>query len=231
MDKAQMEDIPQYTEREEIANSVTHGIGIPLSIAGLAVLVSLTASRSDVWAVVSSSIYGAMLIVLYTSSTLYHSFRRPEIKRVLRKFDHAAIFLLIAGTYTPFVLGPLRDYSPWGFSWGWGLFGIEWGLALAGVILKFWFTGHFEVLSTAVYIGMGWLILLVLKPLYDAMSVPGLCFLVIGGVCYTSGVAFYVRDKMPYNHAVWHLFVLAGSIFQYFAITTTIIPDALSAEK
>jgi hemolysin III len=223
MDKTQIEQAPQYSDREEIANSVSHGIGIALGIAGLTVLVVFTALRSDVWAVVSSAIYGASLVLLYTTSTLYHSFRAPEIKRVLRKFDHAAIFLLIAGTYTPFVLGPLREDGPW----GWILFGIVWGLALAGVILKFWFTGRFGALSTGIYIGMGWLIVLAAKPLYLTMSAAAVCFLVAGGVCYTGGVIFYTRKQMPYHHAIWHLFVLAGSIFQYFAVTGTIIPAAL----
>jgi hemolysin III len=187
-----------------------------LSIAGLAVLVTLSALHNDAWAVVSSAIYGTTLIALYLSSTLYHSLRPPAAKRILRKFDHAAIFLLIAGTYTPFVLVPLRG------PWGWSLFGIVWGLALVGIILKFWFTGRFRALSTGIYIGMGWLIVIALKPLYNAMSLPGVLCLIAGGLCYTGGVFFYTRKQMPYHHAIWHLFVLAGSIFQYFSIVDTL---------
>ncbi|MDR1817852.1 MAG: hemolysin III family protein [Puniceicoccales bacterium] len=211
-------DLPPSTLGEEIANSVTHGIGAALSIAGLSVLVVLAVRLADVWAVVNASIYGATLVVLYTCSTLYHSIRHPGAKRLLRKFDHAAIYLLIAGTYTPFVLGPLRG------ALGWSIFGIIWGLALAGVVMKFRFTGRFEVLSTLLYVGMGWLILIALKPLFAQMSTTGVALLVAGGVSYTAGVVFYLKDAKPYFHAVWHLFVLGGSVLQYFSVLTTIVP-------
>ncbi|MDR2845480.1 MAG: hemolysin III family protein [Puniceicoccales bacterium] len=217
MNRTDTNDDFQYSPMEEVANSISHGIGIALSIAGLSVLVTFAALHGDAWAVVSSAIYGASLVVLYSTSTLYHSFRVPALKRLLRKFDHAAIFLLIAGTYTPFVLGPLRGPL------GWGLFGVVWGLALAGIVLKFWFTGRFEALSTGVYIGMGWLIVFALKPLIAAMSGTGIVLLVAGGLCYTGGVAFYTRTQMSYHHAIWHGFVLSGSICQYFAVMDTII--------
>ena len=144
-------------------------------------------------------------VLLYTTSTLYHSFSGEELKRLLRKFDHAAIFLLIAGTYTPFLLVSLRG------PWGWSLFGVVWGLAAVGVALKFWFTGRFRVLSTLIYIGMGWLVLAAFRPLLAALPRGGLVLLLAGGLCYTGGAAFYLWKRLPYHHAVWHLWVLAGS--------------------
>lgn len=213
----------QYTVGEEIANSATHGLGILLSIAGLAVLVTLAALRSDAWAVVGAAIFGASLILLYSTSTLYHSFRNEALKRFLRKCDHAAIFILIAGSYTPFMLVNLRG------PWGWSLFGVVWGLALAGVALKFWFTGRFKLLSTLLYIGMGWLIVIALKPMLASVTPAGMWLLLAGGLCYTGGAAFYMMKKLPYHHAIWHGFVMAGSICHYFAIMYAIIPPAITS--
>ncbi|MDR0535524.1 MAG: hemolysin III family protein [Puniceicoccales bacterium] len=209
-----------YSIGEEIANSISHGIGAILSVAGLAVLVTFTAIHGDAWAVVSTAVYGSTLILLYMASTLYHFLRGEQAKRVLRKFDHAAIFLLIAGTYTPFVLGPLRLHG----ALGWGLFGTVWGLAIAGVVLKFWFTGRFRALSTGIYVGMGWLILVAAKPLFEAMSWPAISLLIAGGACYTGGVVFYTMRRLPYHHAIWHAFVLGGSVCQYFAVLKTMVP-------
>ncbi len=200
-----MSDVTRYTPREEIANAVTHGLGLALSVAGLVLMVVRAARHSDAWAVTSSAIFGATLVLLYTTSTLYHSFSGEELKRLLRKFDHAAIFLLIAGTYTPFLLVSLRG------PWGWSLFGVVWGLAAVGVALKFWFTGRFRVLSTLIYIGMGWLVLAAFRPLLAALPRGGLVLLLAGGLCYTGGAAFYLWKRLPYHHAVWHLWVLAGS--------------------
>ncbi|MCX6944427.1 MAG: hemolysin III family protein [Opitutales bacterium] len=200
-----MSDVTRYTPREEIANAVTHGLGLALSVAGLVLMVVRSARHSDAWAVTSSAIFGATLVLLYTTSTLYHSFSGEELKRLLRKFDHAAIFLLIAGTYTPFLLVSLRG------PWGWSLFGVVWGLAAVGVALKFWFTGRFRVLSTLIYIGMGWLVLAAFRPLMAALPRGGLVLLLAGGLCYTGGAAFYLWKRLPYHHAVWHLWVLAGS--------------------
>ncbi len=200
-----MSDVTRYTPREEIANAVTHGLGLALSVAGLVLMVVRSARHSDAWAVTSSAIFGATLVLLYTTSTLYHSFSGEELKRLLRKFDHAAIFLLIAGTYTPFLLVSLRG------PWGWSLFGVVWGLAAVGVALKFWFTGRFRVLSTLIYIGMGWLVLAAFRPLLAALPRGGLVLLLAGGLCYTGGAAFYLWKRLPYHHAVWHLWVLAGS--------------------
>jgi len=212
-------DLPPSTLGEEIANSVTHGIGAALSVAGLVVLVSLTAIRGAGWlAIVSAAIYGATLVILYTSSTLYHSIQGTGAKRVLRKFDHAAIYLLIAGTYTPFTLVPLNG------ALGWTLFGIIWTLALTGIVLKMRLTGRFELLFTALYVVMGWLIIVAFRQLSAQMHTAGLVLLVAGGASYTAGVLFYALDKRRYFHAVWHLFVLAGSILQYFAVLDTIVP-------
>ncbi len=200
-----MSDVTRYTPREEIANAGTHGLGLALSVAGLVLMVVRAARHSDAWAVTSSAIFGATLVLLYTTSTLYHSFSGEELKRLLRKFDHAAIFLLIAGTYTPFLLVSLRG------PWGWSLFGVVWGLAAVGVALKFWFTGRFRVLSTLIYIGMGWLVLAAFRPLLAALPRGGLVLLLAGGLCYTGGAAFYLWKRLSYHHAVWHLWVLAGS--------------------
>ncbi len=207
-----------YTPREELANAITHGLGIALSIAGLVSLVVMASLHGDVWSVTSSAIFGASLIVLYTASTLYHSLRGEALKRLLRKFDHAAIFLLIAGTYTPFLLVSLRG------AWGWSLFGVIWGLALTGITMKFWFTGRFSVLSTAIYIAMGWLVMIALRPMLHAVPAGGMWLLLAGGLCYTGGTAFYGWKSLPYHHAVWHFWVLAGSACHWAAVFFYISP-------
>lgn len=209
-----------YTPREELANALTHGLGLALSIAGLAVLVTLAAWRGDVWGVTSTAIFGVTLVTLYTSSTLYHSLRGAQVKRLLRKFDHAAIFLLIAGTYTPFLLVNLRG------PWGWSLLGVIWGLAAAGVVLKFWLAGRFKLGSTLLYLGMGWLIVIALRPMLRTVPENALWLLLAGGLCYSVGTVFYLWKKLPYHHAVWHLFVLGGSVCHFFAVFTAVIPRA-----
>ncbi|MBN2307611.1 MAG: hemolysin III family protein [Candidatus Hydrogenedentes bacterium] len=209
-----------YSPGEEVANSVTHGIGAGLSIAGLSVLVSLAAVRGDAWRVVSFSVYGSTLVMLYLASTFYHSFRSPRVKRVLRVIDHASIYLLIAGTYTPFTLVCLRG------AWGWSVFGIMWGLALIGVVSKVFLIGRFRILSVAVYVAMGWFVVLVLKPTLAAVPAGGIAWLVAGGCAYTFGVVFYAWKSLPYNHAVWHLFVMAGSISHFFAVLLHVLPGA-----
>lgn len=208
------------TAGEELANAITHGVGVILSIVGLVLLVVVGARHGDAWHVVSGAIFGTALVALYTASTLYHSVRRPGAKQVLRKFDHAGIFLLIAGTYTPFLLVSLRGL------WGWSLFGVVWGLGLTGMALKFWLAGRFRVLSTAVYIVMGWIVLIALRPLTAAVPSQGVWLLVAGGFCYTGGAAFYLATRLPYHHAVWHLFVLAGSICHFFAVFGSVWPRA-----
>ena len=209
-----------YKPREELANRLTHGLGAAFSVAGLVLLVLFSARSGDAWHVVSTAIFGATLVLLYSSSTLYHSFRSEKLKHLLRKFDHAAIFLLIAGTYTPFLLVTLRG------PWGWSLFGVIWGLAIIGVTLKFWHAGRFNVVSTLIYIGMGWLVMIALKPLTAALPAGGLKLLVAGGLCYTGGTIFYLWHRLPYNHAIWHLFVLGGSACHWAAVFFFVVPPA-----
>lgn len=203
---------------EEIANAITHGIGLLLSIAGFVVLLVLATLRGTAWHIVACSIYGATLICLYAASTLYHAVISPRGKRALRIFDHSAIYLLIAGTYTPFLLVSLRG------PWGWSLFGVIWGLALAGVLFKFWFVERFAILSTAVYIAMGWLVVIAAKPVITHLSLTAMIWLLAGGLAYTGGVIFFAAKRIPYSHAIWHLFVLAGSFCHYFAVLSTVIP-------
>lgn len=210
---------PEYTIGEEIANSITHGIGVALSIAGLVVLVVMAALHGDAWQVVSCAIYGASMIMLYTASTLYHSFQNPNVKRIMRILDHSSIYLLIAGTYTPFTLISLRG------PWGWSLFGVVWGLALTGIVFKLYFTGRFNKASTIIYVLMGWIAVIAIKPMIDIIPFGGLALLFGGGMSYTLGVIFYVWKKMPYHHAVWHLFVLGGTVLHFFAILFFVLPN------
>jgi hemolysin III len=203
---------------EEIANAITHGVGLLLSVAGFIVLLVFAALRGTAWHIVACSIYGVTLICLYAASTLYHAVISPRIKRALRIFDHSAIYLLIAGTYTPFLLVNLRG------PWGWSLFGIVWGLAIAGILFKFWFVERFGFLSTAVYIGMGWLVVIAAKPVIAHVPFTALIWLLVGGLAYTAGVIFYASKRIPYGHAIWHVFVPAGSICHYFAVLSTVIP-------
>jgi hemolysin III len=202
----------RHSAREEFANALTHAFGWLASVAGLVIAVVQSARHGDAWVVTSVAIYGVTLVLLYATSTLYHSLRSARWKFVLRKLDHAAIFLLIAGTYTPFVLVSLRG------PWGWSLFGIVWGVALAGVVFKLRFAGRFEIWSSAIYVVLGWLMLIAAKPLLVALPFSGLVLLGAGGVCYTAGVAFYLWRQLPFHHAIWHLFVLAGSACHYFAV-------------
>ena len=209
-----------YSLGEEIAHAITHGLGAVLSIVGLCVLVARAAMYGDVWHVVSCSVFGATLVMMYTASTLYHSIPLPRAKRVLRIIDHSTIYLLIAGTYTPFTLVTLHGV------WGWSLFAFTWGLALAGVLFKLVATGRYEKVSLLVYLLMGWCVLAAIKPLYQALPGGGLVLLAAGGLCYSGGVAFYTWESLRYHHAIWHVFVLAGSILQFFAILLYVVPGA-----
>jgi len=204
--------------REELANALTHGLGIVLSLAAVTLLAVFAALNGTAVHIVSFSIYGATLVLLYTASTLYHSFRNPGIKRILRICDHSAIYLLIAGSYTPSTLvvlhGPL----------GWTLFGIVWGLAATGVLLKLLFVGRFHGVAVGLYIAMGWLVVIGLKPLIESLPRPGLVLMVVGGLLYTGGTVFYASKRIPWNHAIWHLFVLGGSVCQFFAILFYALP-------
>jgi hemolysin III len=208
---------PFYTLREEIANSVTHGLGAALSAAGLVTLIVLALLYGDVYRVVGCTIFGASLLVLYLASTLYHAIQHRPAKRILRKCDHAAVYLLIAGTYTPFLLISLRGTI------GLPLLAVVWSMASVGVLWKMFFTGRYEVLATIVYVIMGWMCVLAYRHMAAAVPPLGLTLLFAGGIVYTLGVLFYALEKIPYNHAVWHVFVLGGSAC-HFAAVTTLLP-------
>ncbi|MBI3533238.1 MAG: hemolysin III [Curvibacter sp. PD_MW3] len=198
-----------YSER---FNSYSHLAGTGLAIAGSAVLIVLAARLGDPWKIVSFSIYGAMLVALYLFSTLYHSVR-GRAKDVLRKFDHCSIYLLIAGSYTPFTLVSLRG------AWGWSLLGVVWGLALLGILQEIWLAKGARVLSLVIYVLMGWLALVAAAPLWDALTPAGFAWLAAGGACYTLGIVFYATDhKVRHGHGVWHLFVLGGSSCHFFTV-------------
>ncbi len=208
--------VSRYTPGEEIANSITHAIGAGLAIAALVVLVVSAATAGTAWHIVSFSIFGSTLILLYLASTLYHAIPAPRAKRVLKTLDHCAIFLLIAGTYTPFMLVNLRGPV------GWTIFGVIWILAVAGVILKCCAVYRFKRLSLAIYIGMGWLCLAAGREMLEKLPSMSLLFLALGGAAYTLGVIFYVWKRLPYSHAIWHLFVVAGSILHFFSVLHTL---------
>ncbi|HED34947.1 MAG TPA: hemolysin III family protein [Gammaproteobacteria bacterium] len=207
-----------YTVAEEVAHTLTHGLGMLLSIAGLAVLVGFSNMNGDAWHVTSTSIFGATLVLLYGISTLYHGIQHPSLKAFLQKMDHAAIYLLIAGTYTPFLLVSLRGV------WGWSLFGVIWSLAVVGVLLEFIPRKRYERTALALYLGMGWIIVLAIQPMIESVAPGGLYLLVAGGLAYTLGVVFFVWEKLAFNHAIWHVFVLAGSVLHYFAILLYVVP-------
>lgn len=206
-----------YTLKEEIVNSVTHGIGAILSIIGLIVLLAMAITYGDVWRVISLSIYGTSLFVLYLASTLYHMVQHRRAKRVLRVFDHAAIYLLIAGTYTPFLLVVLNGVL------GWVLFAVIWGMAVLGVVYKVFFLDRYVVAETVGYLVMGWLCVVALPEMVPLLSTQALWGLVLGGVVYSLGVIFYARPQKRYSHGVWHLFVLGGSALHYFAVFDSVL--------
>jgi hemolysin III len=201
-----------FSKREEISNAITHGIGALLAISALVMLVVFSALNGTAWHVVSFAIFGATLVILYTMSTLYHSLTHAKAKHLFRKFDHMSIFLLIAGTYTPFCLTVLNGWL------GWTLFGIVWFCAITGIIYKAFNTGKGERISTFLYITMGWIVVFFISPVYHYMSTYGFSFLLIGGGFYTLGAFFFIKDKNPFFHSIWHLFVLGGSIFHFFAV-------------
>lgn len=203
---------------EEILNAVTHGVGTLLAIIALSVLTTAAYLNGGVWHLVSFIIYGVSLVLLYLASTLYHSFSNEKVKSVFKFFDHAAIYVLIAGNYTPFTLIPLHG------ALGWTIFGVIWGLALIGIIFKFFFVKRFKIFSTLCYLLMGWLSVVMIKPLLATLPVEGIYWLVVGGVFYTVGAIFYLARKLPYNHTIWHLFVLAGSISHFIVVFKYVLP-------
>lgn len=207
-----------YSLAEEIANSITHGIGFLTAVAALTVLVVFAALRGTVWHVVSCAIYGTTMALLFAASTLYHSLPWPRAKAVLKIIDHSAIYLLIAGTYTPFLLVSLRG------GWGWSLFGVIWGLALVGIGFKAFSAGRFKLLSTLIYIGLGWIVLIAIRPLIHALPLGGILWLLAGGLFYTVGAIFYLGRRIPFNHAIWHAFVLAGGGCHFSSVMWYVIP-------
>ena len=201
---------------EEWANSLTHGVGLLASLTATAILVTLSARNGTAWHIVGSAVFGATLILLYTASTLYHTVRAPRARVRLRVLDHCAIYILIAGSYPPFTLGGLRG------GWGWSMFGVMWGLAVAGVIFKLFTTGKLNRLSTGIYIAMGWLAVIAVRPMLERLGAVTFLWLLAGGLLYTAGTAFYHNRRMPYAHAVWHLFVLGGSMCHAVAVATQV---------
>ena len=209
---------PLYSVGEEIAHSLTHGAGLVLSIGGFVYLVVMSSSRGDAWHIVGCTIFGGTLMLLYAASTLYHGIRHRRVKRVLQRLDHAAIFLLIAGTYTPSTLVTLRG------EWGWTFLALVWGLAALGIVLQLTLPSKASRLSLPLYLAMGWMVVVALEPLSRSMQPEGLTLLFLGGIAYTLGVVFYAWERLPFNHAVWHLFVRAGSACHFSCVVGYVIP-------
>ncbi|WP_110707166.1 hemolysin III family protein [Salinicola sp. CR57] len=210
----------EFSRLEEWLHSISHGIGAALSLVGMIVLIVLAsvAAHVDPWKIVSVSLYGSCLLLLYTTSTLYHGFRGQRLKRVFQAFDHCAIYLLIAGTYTPFLLVNLRGPM------GWALFAVIWSLALGGIALRLIWPHRFDILRVFIYLIMGWLILIASDSLTAQLSPNGLALLVAGGITYTVGVIFYAIRAIPFHHAIWHLFVIGGSVCHFLAVYTAVLP-------
>ena len=214
---------PSTDFRDELASALTHGLGAVAALAGGAVLITLAAIYGNGWQLGTAIVYSITLLLLYVASTLYHAIPHAGAKARLQVFDHCAIYLLIAGTYTPITLIGLRG------PWGWGLFIAIWTLAVSGVAFKLFFTGRFKLLSTGIYIAMGWLVVVALKPMLHALDAFTLGWLLAGGLFYTLGTYFYQRDSIRYFHAVWHLFVLAGSVCHFVAVTAQVLLPRLQA--
>lgn len=211
-------NITYYDKKEEKLNIISHAIGLVLSIVALVLLLVKSSSYGNVCHITSFSIYGASLIVLYAASTFYHYSQTPKLRHRLNIFDHASIYILIAGTYTPFTLVVLDGWV------GWTIFGISWGLAIVGVSLKLFFTGRFNKISTITYVLMGWVIVFAIKPLIDNLPSEGLWWLLSGGIFYTVGAIIFSIPKIKYNHAIFHIFVLLGSFSHFMAVYFHILP-------
>ncbi|MDV3429006.1 MAG: hemolysin III family protein [Bacillota bacterium] len=212
-----MENIKFYTKKENLVNAITHGIGAALAVAALVILIVFSSIYGNAWYIVSFTIYGVSLVLLYTISTLYHSLTGYKAKKVFQIMDHSSIYILIAGTYTPILLTVLRSPK------GWTIFGIIWGLTILGIAIQPFVINKHDIISTVIYIIMGWLIVTQLGSLITAMPRMSVIFLVLGGVLYTAGACLYLIKKIPYNHGIWHLFVLAGSIFHFFTILFLVV--------
>ncbi|RCU50992.1 hypothetical protein DU002_06625 [Corallincola holothuriorum] len=210
----------QYSPAEELANTVTHLIGALLAVAALVMMINVSLAQHDPWRLTSSLVYGISLLTLFASSSFYHAISFPRLKSHLKLLDHCAIYLLIAGTYTPFLLVSLRGWI------GWTLLGTIWSLAIAGLALKIGFGNRFKALRVGSYILMGWLVVIAGAPLADAIGRGGMIWLVAGGLCYSLGVIFYLNKKMRFSHSIWHLFVLGGSICHFFAIWYYVLAES-----
>lgn len=204
--------------REEFVNALTHGFGLLASLGGGGVVITLAALFGDLWQLIGAIVFSTSLLLLYGASTIYHAVRDELMKARLKVLDHCAIFILIAGTYTPFTLVGLRG------NWGWTLFGVVWSLAVAGVVFKLFCTGRLKILSTLMYIGMGWLALVAIQPMLRELPKVALVWLVAGGLTYTIGTIFYHNKRIPYSHAIWHLFVLGGSTCHFIAVLSQVLP-------
>lgn len=206
----------QQTQNEEVFNSITHGIGAMMSIAAMVILIVFAVLKGDGWRIASVLVYGISLVLLYLSSTLYHGITNPKVKNLFARFDHVSIFLLIAGTYTPFLILTLRGVL------GWILFGFIWGIAVVGVVIRLIYLTRFSKVMVAVYLGMGWLFIVVIGPLARSLPVIILVLIFTGGISYSLGVIFFTRKRLKFGHGIWHLFVLAGSILHFFAVFFTL---------
>jgi len=215
---SESQNIAQYSFLEEIFNSITHGVGALISIAALVLLIVFSSIYGSASHIVSCTIFGFTLVLLYTASTLYHSFQKPNLKHVFKILDHSCIYVLIAGTYTPFLLVTIRGVL------GWSMFALVWSLTVIGVLFKVFFVHRFKIISTIAYILMGWIIIFAIKPLFQALPGGGLVWLICGGLAYTLGTVFYAWNRLPFNHAIWHLFVLTGSVCHFFAVMFYVIP-------
>jgi hemolysin III len=209
---------PQFTLNEELVHAVSHGVGVLLSVAGLVWMLNLSIESSDPWRIIASCIYGISLITLFLASTLYHTFHTSPRKHLLKLFDHCAIYVLIAGTYTPFLLVAMRTNT------GWWLLSAVWSLAAIGIVTKIWFRHRYPWLSLASYLAMGWLIVLAMPQMADAIGTSGMAWLFAGGVSYTVGALFYMANQLSFNHAIWHFFVLAGGICHFLAVIWHVLP-------
>ena len=208
----------EYSVVEEIIHAITHGIGVLLSIAGLSWMLYVSISAADPWRILASSIYGATLIGLFLASTVYHSMYRSRHREIFKLLDHCAIYLLIAGTYTPFLLVAMRTDT------GWWLFGTIWALATAGIVKKLWLRNRFPKIALASYLAMGWLCVVAAPQIAAAIGPNGMAWLVAGGISYSVGAIFYALDRLPYNHAVWHVFVLAGGVCHFLSVIWHVLP-------
>lgn len=207
-----------YSVLEEVLHASTHGAGVLLSIVGLSWMLYLSINAADPWRIVASSIYGTTLIALFLASTVYHGFHNSRHRDLFKLLDHCAIYLLIAGTYTPFLLVAMRTNT------GWWLFGTVWALATAGIVKKLWFRHRFPRVALASYLVMGWLIVIAAPQVAAAIGSDGMAWLIAGGLCYTFGAVFYVADRMPFNHTVWHVFVLGGGICHFLGVVWYVLP-------